>query len=59
MCALARLPGDYREVLRRVYLNGEPFSVVATDMRRTEDAVRRLAGRALERLRHEIEITHA
>jgi RNA polymerase sigma factor (sigma-70 family) len=59
MCALARLPNDYREVLRRVYLNGEPFGVVATDMRRTEDAVRRLAGRALERLRHEIEIPHA
>jgi RNA polymerase sigma factor (sigma-70 family) len=59
MCALARLPNDYREVLRRVYLNGEPFPAVATDMRRTEDAVRRLAGRALERLRHEVEITHA
>lgn len=59
MCALARLPNDYRDVLRRVYLNGESFSVVATDMKRTEDAVRRLAGRALERLRQEIEITHA
>jgi DNA-directed RNA polymerase specialized sigma24 family protein len=59
MCALARLPNDYRDVLRRVYLNGEAFAVVATDMRRTEDAVRRLAGRALERLRQEIENPHA
>jgi RNA polymerase sigma factor (sigma-70 family) len=57
MCALARLPGDYRQVLRRVYLNGEAVAAVAADMGRTEDAVRRLAGRALERLRHEIEIT--
>jgi RNA polymerase sigma factor (sigma-70 family) len=59
MCALARLPHDYRDVLRRVYLNGESFGVVATDMRRTEDAVRRLAGRARDRLRHEMQISHA
>src|SRR5688572_25248808 len=57
MCALAGLPDDYRQVLRRVYLDGEPFAAVAADMRRSEDAVRRLAGRALERLRHDIEIT--
>jgi RNA polymerase sigma factor (sigma-70 family) len=59
MCAMARLPSDYRQVLRRVYLNGEPLAVVAADMHRTEDAVRRLAGRALERLRQDIEITPA
>jgi RNA polymerase sigma-70 factor, ECF subfamily len=51
MSGLARLPEDYRQVLRRVYLNEEPFSAVAAEMGRTEDAVRRLAGRALLRLR--------
>jgi RNA polymerase sigma-70 factor, ECF subfamily len=55
MCALARLPDDYRQVLRRVYLNGEPLAAVAAEMQRSEDAVRRLAGRALERLRHDID----
>ena len=57
MCALARLPEDYRQVLRRVYLNGEPLATVAADMGRSEDAVRRLAGRGLERLRQEIDKT--
>ena len=55
MCALARLPDDYRHVLRRVYLNGEALAAVAADMHRSEDAVRRLAGRALERLRNDID----
>ena len=55
MCAIARLPEDYRQVLRRVYLNDEPLAAVAAEMRRSEDAVRRLAGRALERLRHDID----
>jgi RNA polymerase sigma factor (sigma-70 family) len=59
MCALARLPDDYRQVLRRVYLNDEPLAAVAAEMHRSEDAIRRLAGRALERLRHDIDRTPA
>jgi RNA polymerase sigma factor (sigma-70 family) len=54
MCAIAKLPEDYRQVLRRVYLNDEPLAAVAAEMRRSEDAIRRLAGRALERLRHDV-----
>lgn len=55
MSGLARLPEDYREVLRRAYLKDESFHTIAAEMGRTEDAVRRLAGRALERLRDLLE----
>ncbi len=51
MSCLARLPDDYREVVQRVHLRQEPIAAVAADLGRTEDAVRRLAGRALEQLR--------
>lgn len=51
MTCLAGLPDDYREVVQRVHLRQEPIAAVAADLGRTEDAVRRLAGRALERLR--------
>ncbi|MDX2116361.1 MAG: RNA polymerase sigma factor [Planctomycetota bacterium] len=47
---IASLPDDYREVLQRVYLNEQPIREAAAEMGRTEDAVRRLAGRAVERL---------
>lgn len=50
MSCIARLPEEYREVVQRVYLDQEPMSRVAADLKRTEDAVRRMAGRALERL---------
>jgi RNA polymerase sigma-70 factor (ECF subfamily) len=51
MTCLAGLPDDYREVVQRVHLRQEPIAAVAADLGRTEDAIRRLAGRALERLR--------
>jgi len=51
MSAIARLPPDYRTVIQRVYLNEEAISTVAADMQRSEDAVRRMGSRALERLR--------
>jgi RNA polymerase sigma-70 factor (ECF subfamily) len=50
MACLARLPDDYRLVVQRLYLQQEPLSAVAAELNRSEDAVRRLAGRALERL---------
>ncbi len=50
MACLARLPEDYRQVVTRVYLDGATFAEVAEEMGRTEDALRRLAGRALEKM---------
>lgn len=50
MSCIARLPDDYRIVVRRLHLNEEPLASVAADMARTEDAVRRLASRAVEQL---------
>lgn len=50
MACVATLPEDYRTVVQRIYLNQDALAAVATDMGRSEDAVRRLGGRALERL---------
>ncbi len=50
MSGIAQLPEDYRVVVQRLYLRQEPLAAVAADLGRSEDAVRRLAGRALERL---------
>lgn len=50
MSGLACLPPDYRQVIQRLYLRQEPLAAVAADLGRSEDATRRLAGRALERL---------
>lgn len=54
LTGLARLPEDYRVVVQRLYLNEEPLAAVAADLGRTEDAVRRLAGRALEKLQEHL-----
>jgi RNA polymerase sigma factor (sigma-70 family) len=48
--ALAQLPADYREVVERLYLREEPLPEVALRLRRSPDAVRRMAGRAMDRL---------
>jgi DNA-directed RNA polymerase specialized sigma24 family protein len=50
MMCMAKLPDDYRDVVQRVYLDEQPIAEVARELGRTEDAVRRLAGRAVERL---------
>jgi RNA polymerase sigma-70 factor, ECF subfamily len=50
MACIAKLPPDYREVVRRLHLDEESLDVVAAEMGRSEDAVRRLAGRAIEQL---------
>jgi DNA-directed RNA polymerase specialized sigma24 family protein len=50
MTCIAALPEDYRIVVEKLYLNQNSLSDVATQMERSEDAVRRLGGRALERL---------
>jgi RNA polymerase sigma-70 factor, ECF subfamily len=50
MSGIACLPEDYRVVVQRLHLKQESLATVAADLGRTEDAIRRLAGRALERL---------
>jgi DNA-directed RNA polymerase specialized sigma24 family protein len=50
MACIARLQDDYRIVVQRLYLRQEPLSAIAADLNRSEDALRRLAGRAIERL---------
>ena len=51
MTGLCRLPADYREAVQALFLRQEPLAEVAAKLGRSEDAERRLAGRALEQLR--------
>jgi RNA polymerase sigma-70 factor (ECF subfamily) len=53
--ALAVLPDDYREVLVLRYREGCRFEEIARRMDRTANAVRKLWGRAVERLQAELE----
>lgn len=48
--AVSALPADQREVVERRYLRQESWGVTAAGMHRSEDAVRRLASRAVQRL---------
>jgi DNA-directed RNA polymerase specialized sigma24 family protein len=54
MACLAHMTEDYRRVLQRLHLDQAEVAEVAAEMGRTPDAVRRLAGRALEALRTEL-----
>lgn len=49
--ALARLPGEYREVIRLARLEGLPIAEIAVRMQRSAAAVSMLLSRALRRLR--------
>lgn len=51
MMCLARLPEDYRAVVRRVCVEHESYEAVASDLGRSPEAVRKLVGRGLEKLR--------
>jgi RNA polymerase sigma-70 factor (ECF subfamily) len=53
LSCVAKLPEDHRLVVQRVYLQGHTFADVAKETGRSEDAVRRLAGRVLEGLARE------
>jgi RNA polymerase sigma factor (sigma-70 family) len=50
LLCMAKLPEEYRQAIQRLYLDEEPIKQVAASMGKTEDALRRLAGRAVERL---------
>ena len=53
--AIARLPEDYREVIRLRYQEGRPFDEIASLMQRSENAVQKLWLRAVERLQQELQ----
>ena len=50
MACIAQLPEDQRIAVQRLHLDEAPIGAVASELDRTEDALRRLAGRGLERL---------
>jgi len=52
--ALERLPDDYRQVVTLRYQEGRPFAEIAERMQRSENAVRKLWFRAIERLQQEL-----
>lgn len=53
--ALARLPDDYRDVVRLRYLEERSFEEIGQRLNRSADAARKLWARAMERLRQEWE----
>ena len=53
--ALRDIPGDYRVVLDLVHVRGLSLAVAATVMDRSDGAVRMLYGRAVTKLRRELE----
>jgi RNA polymerase sigma-70 factor (ECF subfamily) len=53
--ALERLPDDYRQVILLRYEEGQSFEEIARVMQRSENAVRKLWARAVERVQHELE----
>lgn len=54
--ALMRLPPDYREVLQLHYGERRCFAEIGTTMQRTAEAVRKIACRAVERLRQDLRV---
>ncbi len=50
MGCIAGMPPEYRELVVRVHLRGEPIAKIASEMGKTDDAVRRMVGRAIEDL---------
>ncbi len=53
--ALQRLPEDYRRVIQLRYREEHSFEAIAVAMQRSQNAVRKLWARAIERLQHELE----
>jgi RNA polymerase sigma-70 factor, ECF subfamily len=53
--ALQRLPEDYRLVVQLRYREERSFEEIAAVMQRSQNAVRKLWGRAIERLQQELE----
>jgi RNA polymerase sigma-70 factor (ECF subfamily) len=56
--AMSRLPEDYRRVIALRHEQALPFAIVAQQMDRSPEAVRKLWFRAIERLRKELDAPH-
>jgi RNA polymerase sigma-70 factor (ECF subfamily) len=54
--ALQRLPPPYRQVLQLRYGERCSFAEIGLDLRRSPEAARKMACRAVERLRHEMRV---
>jgi RNA polymerase sigma-70 factor (ECF subfamily) len=54
--AVARLPEDYRRVVQLRYQEGRSFQEIAQALDRSENAVRKLWLRAIERLQQEMDV---
>lgn len=48
--AMARLPDEYRDLVRRHYLDEVPLADLAAEAGKSEDAIRRQIGRAVDKL---------
>ncbi len=48
---IATLPKEYQHIVQRLYLEEATLAEVAAELEKSEDAVRRMAGRAIERMR--------
>ena len=53
--AVAKLPEDYRQVIQLRYREERSFEAIAELMQRTQNAVRKLWSRAIERLQQELD----
>jgi RNA polymerase sigma-70 factor, ECF subfamily len=53
--AVARLPEDYRRVIQLRYREERSFEAIAESMQRSQNAVRKLWSRAIERLQQELD----
>ena len=53
--ALSRLPEDYRQIIMLRYQDGLPFEEIGQRLGRTENAVRKLWARAVERIQEHLE----
>lgn len=53
--AVERLPEDYRQVIQLRYRESRSFEAIAVLMRRSQNAVRKLWSRAIERLQQELD----
>lgn len=54
LACIAGLPDEQREILTRRYFRQEPYARIAESLGKSEDAVRRACGRAVERVRERL-----
>jgi RNA polymerase sigma-70 factor (ECF subfamily) len=55
--AIGRLPKDYRKIIELRHCDGLSFAEISRQLGRSDNAVRKLFFRAVERLRHELGVS--